>query len=185
MSGKPESPVPQTPSSPSDEALSRRRKLMRAAISGAPLMLSLPTTVSAQVLSSAFRAAQNDLAIQRDPLFSLARVTTGPDGWVRIPARSLIPRGNSTLPALYRIGTSSYSYYLQSTGEAYSSGVDEQLFDGTNVYLLVLFNIDMGNSISGGVPYPLTQTGVGLHRSAWASVNPQGTQGYNGVEWVS
>lgn len=183
MSGKPESPVPQSPSSPSDEALSRRRKLMRAAISGAPLMLSLPTSVSAATLSSAFRAAENDLAAQRDPLFTLNRVTASPDGWARIPARSLLPTGNSSLPALYRIGTS--SYYLQSTGEAYSSSVDEQLYVGTNVYLLVLFNVDSGNSISDGVPYPLTQVGVGLHRSAWASVNPTGAQSYNGVGWVS
>jgi hypothetical protein len=176
MSGTPESPVPQSPSSPSDEALSRRRKLMRAAISGAPLMLSLPTTVSAQTVASAYRAAQNDM--QQSPV----RVTTGTDGWVRVPAVSLTPPGNSSLPALYRIGT---SYYLQSTGQAVTGSVNEQPYTATNVYLLVLFNVDIGNSISGGVPYPLTQSGNGLHRSAWLSVNPTGAQSYNGVDWVS
>ena len=44
------------------ERIARRRKLVGLALSGAPLMMSLPTAVSAAAVSSAYRAAQNDAA---------------------------------------------------------------------------------------------------------------------------
>lgn len=161
-------------------ALARRRKLVRMALSGAPLMLSLPTAVSAATLSSAFRAAQNDSSA------TPTKEVTSSDGWLRVPAVKLTRNGNGNpQPALYKIGN---RYYLVSNGTEVVNPNLQPYNISANVFLLVLFNSDYAAAVptvSEGVPFPIRSVGQGLHRSAWASVNPTGAVAYDGVLWVS
>lgn len=163
---------------PGGATAARRRRLVGLVMSGAPLMMSLPTAVSAATVASAFRAALNDSALNPD------KEAAATDGWLRIPAVKLVSISSPPTPSLYRIGL---RFYQVGDGiEVFD--VDESLFTRTDVFLLVLFTPDYGGpaaSIGDGVPFPIRSAGQGLHQSAWASVSPGGTQSYDGVAWVS
>lgn len=163
---------------PGRATAARRRRLVGLVMSGAPLMMSLPTAVSAATAASAFRAALNDSVLNPEK----EAATT--DGWLRIPAVKLVSISSPPTPSLYRIGL---RYYQVGDGiEVFN--VDESVFTKTDVFLLVLFTPDYGGpaaSIGDGVPFPIRSAGQGLHQSAWASVSPGGTQSYDGVAWVS
>ena len=165
------------PSPGEAERVARRRKLVGLALSGAPLMMSLPTAVSAAAVSSAYRAAQNDAA------GTPVKEATATDSWLRVPAAKLTPKSGTTgLVPLYKIGL---RYYVVAGGaEAFS--ITEADYDSSAVFLLVLFDANYVTPvIDGGVPHPIRTAGQGLHLSAWNSVNPSGPKSYDGVAWVS
>ena len=161
------------------ERVARRRKLVGLALSGAPLMMSLPTAVSAQTVSSAYRAAQNDanLPLGLRPL----KESSNKDGWLRVPATKYTPLDAATHPLLYLIGT----IYYKDDGTTVSPFDSTKYGSGATTYLLVLFPSPV-TSTAPGTPFPsgggLTQ---GLHASAWSSVLPGGGGSFNSVAWVS
>ena len=159
------------------ERVTRRRKLVGLALSGAPLMMSLPTAVSAQTVSSAYRAAQNDA----NPAVAPLKENTSLDGWLRVPATKYIPLSPSTDPLLYLIG----SIYYKEDGTTVSPFDSTKYGSGATTYLLVLFPSPVTSTVPG-TPFPsgggLTQ---GLHASAWSSVLPGGGGSFNSVAWVS
>ncbi len=165
-------PLRAAEAAPTPEGLERRRKLMRMVGTGVPLILSLPTRASAQTLSSAYRAAQQD-AMRPPPHVANAR-----DGWIRIAAQR------------HQIKTGGYAYKFQGDSDFYSetgSHVQPNDVQGpvTPVYLAVLFQTDF-NPGSGGAnemgAWP-KYTGVGqaLHMSSWSSLSPRG---YRNHDWV-
>lgn len=169
----------------SADRLEKRRKLVRLAISGAPLMVSLPTAVSAQTVSSAYRAAQKD----KDLTPGLFVTEIDSDSWLRLEATRYIPPSGSSAPTLFKLGT---LYYTEPTGLVPSQNVPEPSDIGTYAstigYVLVLFEANYTTpQILPGVPYPV-RSGAGyqgLHASSWSSVNPGGLGSFNGLTWTS
>lgn len=175
---------PQSPSSPTlDPAVvrERRRRLLRMAGGGVPLLVSLPGRASAAALGSAYRGAINDASSQ-PPLVSSAG-----DGWIRVPGLRFF--------GTYSLASDPGVPPLQYTGQLFR--VDGQWYDTsgqlavpidgneTPVLLAVLFATSFQPGSAGATelgPWPrYVGAGQALHLSSWSSLSPTGTPGPN---WV-
>jgi hypothetical protein len=159
----------------------RRRRLLRAAASGTPLLVSLPSQASAAALGSAYRGAANDAA-NPPPLVS----STG-DGWIRVPGRRFV--GSYTLVNDLGVPPVQYNGQLYLVdGNWYDTGGQPALpgkGSEQDVLLAVLFATSMAPGNAGATELGAWPRYVGpgqaLHLSSWSSLSPNGVPGPN---WV-
>lgn len=183
------------PQASADEAIARRRQLLRAAVASAPLMLGVSPAGAFAARGSAYRAAENDALAS----LSASGYGTG-DTWTRTPVefgRIIRHNGNSTnspyqviAENVYKVGTLTPRYY-QSTGTlATVAGTElpapnplanppEAFLKDEDRWVLVLF--DNQSFTEAGI-WPQAAVGDGiqaLHCSSWSSINPDAGTAYS------
>jgi hypothetical protein len=173
---------PHLSKSPDPDAVrERRRRLLRMAGGGAPLLVSLPGRASAAALGSAYRGAINDANNQPSLVSSVG------DGWIRVPGLRFV--------GTYSLASDPGVPPLQDSGQLFR--VDGQWYDTRGqlavpidgseapVFLAVLFATSFqpgsGGATELGAWPRYVGAGQALHLSSWSSLSPSGAPGPN---WV-
>lgn len=186
---------PARPQASPDNALVRRRSLLRAAIAGAPMMLGVSPAGAFAARGSAYRAAENDALASG----SASGYGTG-DTWTRTSVefgRIVQYRGTSTTSAydvlfanVYKIGTIDPRYYQSVSTSSTIAGTEvpapspfaskpQAFLKDEDRSVLVLFD---NQSFTEAGLWPQAAVGDGiqaLHCSSWSSINPAAGTAYS------